>query len=229
MTWISLGQFELINIWQFTKSFEGEIFRVKHQLNGDDYSAVRGVIAQGFEDTQVNVFNPKLFSYREESEIFAFYFPIGLSQHSLCFKRLDASKSNWIIDVEVFQSENPQDNLNNYLITRFGEATAMSLVPLLFSGSTTPKSYEQKLVKNKPTKILNENDSRTELRINSTGQPVMLTTGFDETSKPEEVLLRMPPNYYHNEVASSAGIYKGAIYAIAQEETYLYITEFSAK
>lgn len=230
MPWNLLGNFDLKQHWQFTAPSEGEIFRVSHQLTFDKETSVRGVIAQGFEDSQVNIFNPKLFSYREETEIFTFYFPLGLKQHSLCFKRLDVNDSQWLVNVEVFQSENSEDNLNNYLLARFGaEINQMSLFPLLFSGSTTPEDHHKKLPANKPTKIISANDSRTELRFYSTGHPILLTTGFDEANKPLATLVRMPPNYHHHDVITSAGMYKGDVWAVSEHETYLHAIEFSAK
>lgn len=230
MTWINLGSFDLINKWQFTKSLEGEIFRIKHKLIGDDYSPVRGVIAQGFEDTEVNVFNPKLFSYREESEIFAFYFPIGLNQHSLCFKRLDTAESKWVINVEVFQSKNDQDNLNNYLITRFGENVLnMALYPRLYSGSLEVDSIEVKLVANQAKKIKDKNLSRSAIKVITGGHAVILTTGFDADNKPIALLDKIPPNYNYEKEASSAGIYQGEVWALAAEETYIDVIEYSAK
>lgn len=230
MPWIALGQFDLVDKWQFTRSLEGEIFRIKHKLTGDDYSSVRGVIAQGFEDTQINVFNPKLFTYKEEREIFAFYFPIGLNQHSLCFKRLDTAKSKWVINVEVFQSENDQDNLNNYLITRFGENILnMALYPRLYSGSLAVKSAEIKLVTNQAKKVRDKNLSRTAIKIITSGHPVVLTTGFDVDGKPIALLDKVPPNYNYEKEASSAGIYQGEIWAISGEETYIDVIEYSAK
>ena len=133
------------------------------------------------------------------------------------------------IFVDVFQVI-PQENLNNYLTARFGADTInMSLYPLLFSGSTTPKDYDKKIPANKQTKIITENDSRTELRFYSTGHPILLTTGFDESGNALATLCRMPPNYHHHDVITSAGMYKGDVYAISEGETYLYATEYSAK
>lgn len=241
MPWEKLGIFFIKDDWTLTKPVEGELFRIKHfKIYKSDKYYLKGVIAQAFKDSfGINTFDHKRFGYRPDPEIFEFYFPVGLGEHSLAFKRLDASDISWRIEVEVFYSNNPTEDYQNYIANRFGNTaitqfnqtliTNMALYPLLFSGSTTPKSSEIKLSANKVTKVLSNNDSRTEVRIQSTGHPVLLTTGFDETGKPLEVLLRIPPNYYYQDVITSAGIYKGDIYALSATETYIYTTEFSAQ
>lgn len=230
MSWVSLGSFKLVNNWQFSAPSEGEIFRINHELIQNNGNSVRGVIAQGFEDERVNIFNPKLFSYREETEIFTFYFPLGLKQHSLCLKRLDAVKSDWLVNVEVFQSGNAQNNLNNYLISRFGEtAVNMALYPLLYSGSVTPTSNKIKLESNKPVKLRSENTGRTQIRIRTSGHAVLLATGFNESGSPLVVLEECPPNYLYVDQASSAGMYQGEIWAVSEHETHVSYTEYSAQ
>lgn len=243
MPWNSLGYFNLTNDWSFSKSVEGEIFRLIHQpINNSPKDSLRGVIAQGFIDanSEVNKFNPQLFTYGRESEIFPFYFPVGLSEHSIIIKRLDKNPNDWVVEAQVFYAENPAQDYENYLISRFGKEAILSfsqtttnnmtLTPLLFSGSTTPKSQiNRKLSSKKPERILQENEARTEIRIWSSGQPVMLTTGFDDSGEPLELLVKMPPNYYHQDVITTAGMFKGEIWAISEVETYIDIVEYSAK
>lgn len=246
MPWQFLGEFELINDWIFSHSVEGEIFRIIHRpiANLSRETSLRAVIAQGFlDDAGLNRFSSKIFTYNKELEVFTFYFPVGLSEHSIILKRLDRNSIPWIVTLEMFFSDNPEEDYQNYLITRFGSNTIeqfsqtlitqsinnMSLYPLLFSGSTTPKSDSEKLTANTPRKILAANDSRTQIRLYSTGHPILLATGFDESGEPLEEILRMPPNYYHEDVITSAGMYKGDIYAISELETNIHVIEFSAK
>lgn len=161
MPWQSLGEFELINDWIFSQSVEGEIFRVIHRpISG--YSreiSLRAVIAQGFlDDAGLNRFSSKIFTYNEELEVFTFYFPVGLSEHSIIFKRLDKNSIPWLVELQMFVADNPEEDYQNYLITRFGTnaiaqfsqnlinntVSNMSLYPLLFSGSTKPESETKK-------------------------------------------------------------------------------------
>jgi hypothetical protein len=234
MAWIYLGEFQLTYNWQFTKTVQGEIFRIKHRLINFDSeikkSSIRGVLAQGFiEESNVNVFNPKLFSYRDEVEIFALYFPQGLNNHSFCFKRLDINVNNWFVTIEVFQGTN-QQNLNNYLTTRFGEtATKMALYPRLYSGSLDPESEEVKLVAGQIKKVVSTNFSRAGIKIITTGHSVLLTTGFNADKQPIAILDKIPPNYNFEKEASSAGIYQGEIWALCSEETFITVIEYSAK
>lgn len=243
MPWRSLGEFKLVKTWLFSESVEGEIFRVRHKIINDlPQESLRAVIAQGFidEDRKPNKFGSKIFTYGEELQVFTFYFPEGLSKHSIILKRLDQSPIDWIVEVEVFYSDNPEQDYQNYITNRFGKAAInyfsqnfitnnMALYPLLYSGSTTPNSHSHKLLKDKGVKIASENQSRTELRIQSSGHSVMLCTGFAEDGKPLEILLRVPPNYYYQDVITSAGIYKGEVWAICDKETLIHVTEFSAK
>ena len=230
MPWQSLGEFELINDWIFSSSVEGEIFRVIHEPipNYSRETTLRAVIAQGLlDDAGLNRFSSKIITYNEE--------------HSIIFKRLDKNNIPWIVELQMFASDNPIEDYQNYLITRFGtnvinqfsqtlitqSITNMGLYPLLSTGSTTPKSEFKKLLANKPAKILNKNDSRTQIRLYSSGNAILLANGFDETGKPLEEILRMPPNYYHEDVVTSAGMYKGDIWAISEAETYINVIEFS--
>lgn len=243
MSWKSLGKFRLGNDWIFSQSIEGEIFRVKHQsIDSLPTNTLRAVIAQGFIDAEgiANKFNPKIFTYGKEFEIFTFYFPVGISKHSIILKRLDKNSINWIIEVEVFKPDNPSEDYENYLTSRFGREAItqfsqtfvnnMTLTPLLFSGSTTPNSsIRKKLSANKPERIFHANEARTEIRVWSSGQPIMLCNGFDESGIPLELLSKMPPNYYHHDIISSAGMWKGDIWAVSEAETYIDYVEYSAK
>lgn len=246
MPWQSLGEFQLTKHWRFTDPVEAEIFRIFHRpVPNKPERTLRGVVAQGFidEDSHLNRFSSKLFTHGEDLEVFTFYFPAGLNEHSIIIKRLDDSQIDWFVRIEYYYSDNPTEDYQNYLLTRFGSnaitqfsqtlvnntISNMSLYPLLFSGSTKPKSQSEKLVESTPKKILSANDSRTQVRLYSTNQPILLATGFDEMGEPLEEILRMPPNYYHEDVITSAGMYKGDVYAVSESETNIHVIEFSAK
>jgi hypothetical protein len=132
MTWQSLGTITITSDWSFTSPVQGEIFRVKHHpITG--YSAdkfLKAAIAQSFVDEaqQVNIFDIRRLSYRNEAEILALYFPSGIGSQSICLKRLDTSPYTWQVDLEVFNLVNQVDDFNNYLISRFRE-----LMPLFNS------------------------------------------------------------------------------------------------
>ena len=240
MSWTSLGNYQLTDQWSFSEFVEGELFRLIHkQITNLPKNSLRGVIAQGFKNSQSKItkFKPSLFTYGEEYEIFPFYFPVGISKHSIILKRLDKYQVDWSIEVQMFKADNPTEDYQNYLISRFGKSAItqfhqsfnMALYPILFSGSTTPESNTIKLVANRPTKLLKSNDSRTQIRIYSTGQSVTLTTGFDESGKPLQILAILPPNYNFEDVITSAGMYKGDVYAISEKETYVTVIEFFAE
>ena len=232
MSWIFLGEFQPSKNWQFTTPVEGELFRVSHKLNRIDTfnkQLARGVLAQGFDDGRVNIFKNQLFTYKEEDEILALYYPQGLGERSLCFKRLDDSADEWSILVEVFQGT-AEENLNNYLTARFGaNVLDMALYPRLYSGSLDVESKELKLVAGQAKKIVDKNLSRTGLKVITTGHAVLLATGFDADGKPTAILDKVPPNYNYEKEASSAGIYQGEVWAFSEEETYITTIENSAK
>jgi len=240
MTWNSLGKFELSQDWTFSEPVEGEIFRIFHQPIEDlPKGSLRGVITQGFRDSQsfVNTFAPKLFTYGNDYELFSFYFPVGFSEHSIILKRLDNNPANWIVEVQVFQAENPTQDYENYLLSRFGreaitqfnQSLNMHLTPLLYSGSTAPESKTVTLKANHPVVIFPENEARTTIRMYSEGHPILLATGFDEAGKPLEVLAQLPPNYAYEDVISTAGMYKGNIFALCEQDSSVLAIEFSAK
>lgn len=235
MPWEKLGIFFITNNWTLTKPVEAELFRIKHfKIFQSNKYYLKGVIAQAFKDSfGLNTFGDKRLGYREQPEIFEFYFPVGLGEHSLAFKRLDESKVTWRIEVEFFYSENAQEDYLNYIQSRFGNInlgeTIMALYPRLYSGSLVPTSGEVKLLKDKPTKLLSANIGRQKLVVRTTGQSVLLATAFNETLQPVVTLEKIPANYNSELPQSNVGIYQGEVWAIASEETNISFTEFSAK
>lgn len=229
MPWTNLGTFNLTNHWVYSSPVEGEIFRITHH-SIEEYpeEGLRAVIAQGFHDAGLNVFKPKRFVYSNEIEVFNFYFPQGLEEHFLAFKRLDKSNTEWIITVELFHSDNPEDDLNNYLISRFGETAMSALYPRLNSGGLKPKSGDTVLSANVPKKILDNNIARGSYTFRTTSSRVTLATGFDEDNEPLITLEVVPPNYTYSMSATTAGMYQGEVWALSEEQTNVGFTEFSA-
>lgn len=235
MPWEKLGVFFVKDDWTLTKPVEAELFRIKHfKIYQSNKYYLKGVIAQAFKDSfGINTFGDKRFGYRNDPEIFEFYFPVGLGERSLAFKRLDNSEVSWRIEVESFYSENAEIDYLNYIQARFGninlEGITMALYPRLYSGSLTPNSEDIKILANKPNKILNENIARQKLVVRTTGQSIILATGFDENGKPIEILEKIPANYNSDLPSSSVGTYQGEVWVLSEEETYISFTEFSAK
>ncbi|AFY54394.1 hypothetical protein Riv7116_1853 [Rivularia sp. PCC 7116] len=238
MPWEKLGIFFIKPGWTLTKPVEAELFRIKHlKIYQADKYYLKAAIAQAFKvGFDLTTFNTRRFSYRTEPETFEFYFPPGLGEHSLAFKRLDDSPVSWRIEAEYFYSENPLEDYQNYINNRFGQPALnqfnqdmSALYPRLFSGSTTPNSGGVSLKAGEPKKVLNENLGRTEFNIRSKGHPVILATGFDEAGKPLVVLEEMPPNYSYNHSATTAGLYKGEVWAIAEQDTSVSFTEYIAQ
>lgn len=229
MAWTDIGTIEVRRDWNFTNATESEIFRISHLFPNSETN-LRAAVAQGFlENGKANIFNPKIIFRRDEVEIFTFYFPAGISSHSLGIKRLDTTEATWTVKVESWQSNNASENFSNYLISRFGDELMSQIYPRLFSGSTTPSSGSISLKAGNPVKLVSENLGRTELSIRSSGHPVLLATGFDENGVPLAVLEEMPPNYSYVSVATTAGLYKGEIWAVSQEDTKVSYTQYVAQ
>lgn len=230
MPWQSLGQFQLIDEWIFSSPVAGEIFRISHQSIGnanDKY--LKAVVAQGFDDGKVNIFNPQRLSYRPESEIFTFYFPAGIAQQKLLFKRLDQTDIDWIIEAEVFLAGDSQEDFANYIIARFGE-----LMPL-FPGSNKveTKRYqytantEDKAVGAIGSKIIAENEYRRAASIfNSSSLPVTIGLRNNEQGVVTAILAVIPPKGIYELPLANDGIYTGDIYACAGSDASVEATEF---
>ena len=242
MPWERLGIYLIKSNWTLTKPVEAELFKIKHfKIYQSDKHYLKAAIAQAFKaDNELTTYNNKRFSYRTEPETFEFYFPPGLGEHSLAFKRLDDSPVSWRIEAEYFYSENPLEDYQNYINNRFGQSALnnfnqeiinnmSALYPRLFSGSTTPSGGVKTLQAGKPEKVLSENLGRTEYTIRSKGHPVLLATGFDEQGKPLAILEEMPPNYNYNHNATTAGLYKGEVWAVSEQDTKITFTEYVAQ
>ena len=230
MTWNILGTYFVKKDWSFSKIVSGEVFRIKHYLsNYKNNEYLKGAIAPAFVDSKgTNIYNPKRFSYRKDLEIFTFYFPVGIEEQKIAFRRLDDSSAIWKIQIDLLESSQ-NENLVTYVVNNYREELLMALQPRLYSGEAFPKSSDISLSNDQPKRILKANASRVGLTVRSTGQPVILATGFDDNGEPLAVLEKMPPNYNFDFDATLAGAYKGEVWALAGSDTEVSYTEFSTE
>ena len=122
MPWQSLGILTLTKDWVYTLPVVGELFRFTHfPVDNRNERYLKGAVCQGFFDDGLNIFDRRLPTWREEKEAMLFYFPSGLNEHFLAFKRLDENSIVWNIKAEVFLSTTAQEDFANYVIARFGE------------------------------------------------------------------------------------------------------------
>lgn len=247
MPWINLGTYTLNDEWQMTSPIEGEIFRVTSQEIpnlGNTY--VKGVIAQAFDEGGINIFNPKILSYRSELEIFPFYFPVGIALQSLAFKRLDSDPNPWIIQAEVFQSNNSSEDLNNYLVGRFGDVLPLlqSINTITTPTMTTPSldlSPNYRSVNNiggslQCGLLIPANPNREYILIRTAKDPLFLFTdefivdgqGQPDYFQPITFLQELSQRQESSFIRSPRGIYKGAIYARQARLEPITYTEYSA-
>ncbi|MEM7554085.1 MAG: hypothetical protein AAF378_08290 [Cyanobacteria bacterium P01_A01_bin.84] len=229
MTWNTLGTYFVRKDWSFSKIVSGEIFRVKHYLsNHKNNEYLKGVIAPAFVDFKgTNIYNPKRFTYRKDIEIFTFYFPVGIEEQKIAFRRLDNSSAIWKIQIDLLESSQ-NENLVSYVINNYGDQLLMALQPRLYSGEAFPKSEDVELIKNQPKRVMTANTSRIGLTVRSASHPVILATKFDSEGQPLAVLEKMPPNYNFDFDGALAG-YKGEVWAIAESDTEISYTEFSSE
>jgi hypothetical protein len=239
MPWLSLGTFQLTNDWTCTEPVNGEVFRITHQpiINQDD-KYLKAVVAQGFEDTKLNIFNPQRLSYRTECEIFTFYFPSGIAQQRFYLKRLDFSNIDWLIDVEVYQSTQVVDDFSNYIITRFGE-----LMPLFNTASngeiSTKKeklganNFTKPFVTTTVTPLVPENLNRRSLIIYNPSKIATATialTQVEGTNNVAGVIAEVAPRSLYELPTSGDGSCFGGALVVKTDKTdnsaLLQITEF---
>lgn len=227
MPWESLGTISVTDDWQFTAPVEAEIFRLTQlSVIGDYQDIPRGVVAQGFQDSVVNIFSPKIFTYRDESEIFLFNFPFGIQQHSLCLKRLSKENINWSIQAEYFTSENASEDYANYLLARYGELPDMSnYYSRELSVNLQPVAGGKDINAGVVTSLLDENPKRAYLTIRATSQSVALYAGKDESNNGVTLIAQLDPGEIYN-IPVAGGIYRGPIYAQVPNDSTVNFTEF---
>lgn len=241
MPWHSLGQFQLIDEWSFSQPVIGEIFRISHRLiDNVSNKYLKAVIAQGFDDGKINIFNPQRLSYRLESEIFTFYFPSGIARQKIAFKRLDQTNIDWVIEAEVFLSDSTQENFANYIISRFGE-----LMPLFDTAAKTSFSIEKEnieaTVSTQPiqtgvAQLVQVNGKRRGLSIYNPSFATVtigcsITEVDGETTLEGVLAIISPGKIYELPVSGDGSCYSGQILGKADNEDVensLQITQFEA-
>ncbi|PAX60040.1 hypothetical protein [Brunnivagina elsteri] len=230
MAWLALGEINLTQDWEFTIPVVGEVFRIIHKpINNTDNKYLKAVVAQGFVDEKLNIFNPQRLSYRSESEIFTFYFPSGIAQQKLCLKRLDYTDIDWIIEAEVYQAANPLEELSNYLKARFGETTIMDYLVSTSSGfrSVFPTTVETMAEFSDVTEIVGRNPNRLHLIIRAGLQEISLFTNIAADGSGLNLIEKVPAGQLFI-LPNNGGIYKGDIFAqSAVAASDISITEYA--
>lgn len=227
MSWVSLGEINLTQDWSFTPPVMGEVFRIIHKsVNNIENKYLKAVVAQGFVDEKLNIFNPQRLSYRDESELFTFYFPSGIAQQKLCLKRLDITDIDWIIEAEVYQAANPLEELSNYLKSRFGDTTmadylvsasvaSPSVRPTTWSGNTKTATADL---------LVAENASRVCLVVRATDRELTLYAARNQDGSGNTLIERIPAGQIFI-LPNVGGIYKGNVYC--QSKTVDSIVSFT--
>jgi hypothetical protein len=223
MAWESLGIVNLNKEWAFTIPVNAEIFRVQHIfLSNSKKEYLKAVIGQGFIDEKLNIFDTRRLTYREETEIFQFSFPLGLDAHSLFIKRLDDSSLDWSIEIEAFVSSSIEQDFLDYLTTRFG-----NFMPLfsraIFNESPEPEYKlvasancgDKALIKDTLTMLVDETPNRKTLTLqNKSSAQVVIGVAADPATNAitvEKIVLQ-PTDYYEFQTAGELA-YAGKVWA----------------
>jgi hypothetical protein len=230
MSWVTVGSFKLTQDWTFSLSVQGEIFRVTHSpVNNPENLYLKAVIASAFIDEyqEVNIFDPKRLTHREEKEIFTFYNPTVVSTNLIGLKRLDKNNIDWIINLEVYQADAQSDDFNNYLITRFGDIMEYLVNRSGGNSSVTPttNTFNPKVAT--VEKLVPANSNRAYLIIRAMDKAINLFTekqangdgkNLIESVKSGEIFI----------LPTGSGIYKGEIFVQAiGADTTISFTEYS--
>ena len=237
MSWRDLGIVEVQKKWLFTSPTNSEIFRLS-SFSPSRAVKLRAAVAPGFlgEEDKPNIFNPRIIFNQEEAALFVFYFPVGLSSHSLGLKRLDTVEAIWRVRVESWEPESDADGFANFLIAKFGtdlkvlEDYFMSLYPRGEQESKDlalmPKSKRKVLKKSTPKRLIGENKARRQLTVRTGMYGITLATEFVDGA-PVEVIENIPANHNFNLPGSEKAFYQGEIWAICHVETNVEFTEYS--
>ncbi|HIK27960.1 MAG: hypothetical protein N3E45_17135 [Oscillatoriaceae bacterium SKW80] len=234
--WRYLGRFQLKDKWQILPARNFEIFRVKHQpISNPANKYLKGVIAGAIlEGEPINLISPQRLSYREESEIFTFYFPEGIGEKRLLFKRLDSTPDlKWEVLVEYYEpSSSVNEDFANYIINRFRD-----LMPLFTNVSTSlatikynliPVSTTVAVVNNTPVLLIAANTLRRGLTIeNPTNKEMIL--GFQiSNNQLQQRWLEIPPrSFFEMPTGADGSCYTGAIFVLPGISGSLTVVEFS--
>lgn len=232
MSWVSLGSFHLTQDWQFTLSVTGEIFRIKHlPVIKAENTYLKGVIASVFVDEykEVNVYEPKRLTYREEKEIFTFFYPSQISNVNLIgFKRLDKNTNiDWIIEAEVYQADNQAGDFDNYLLTRFGDVLMYLINRSGGSSIVSPNSDNFGAKVATVDRLLQSNVGRKHLVIRAADRPVNLYAVKKPDGSPDKFIERVNAGEIFL-LPNVGGIYTGEVFvqAIGGDTTISY-TEYA--
>ena len=215
--WRTIGTFYLDKSWQYSNPVQGEIFRVRSSyIDNFNNQYLKGVVASIFvdDDSIINLVESRRLSYRLEPDIFTFYFPPGLGDQRIGVKRLDDTTLNWAINVDVFQSANPVDDFENYLISRFGNSLG-EIMSVYNRGVAfvphTPASARVELNSREKKKILDANSKRRNLTLTNGSSLILVCDGFQENGAPKTVLYTLQPNEEYNFPVNN-GLYQGEIH-----------------
>jgi hypothetical protein len=193
---------------------------------------LKAVISPCFVDTGVNLLSPKRLSYREENEIFLFYFPNGIAVQQIAVKRLDTTPIDWNIQIEVYKAA-LSDEFNNYVITRFGE-----LMPLF--GGSADNAFSPLLASSSAFNIgetalvisaVNDNRRAVSIFCKSGTFPLRIGIASVDVSGKQRVsgiLAEIEKGGIYELPIASDSLYTGVLYAECTKGTaQVEITEFS--
>jgi hypothetical protein len=229
MGWVSIGSFNLTREWVFTQPIDAQIFRIKHtaELGSFKNSYLKAVVATAFidEGQEVNIFEPKRLSYRQEREIFTFYYPAGIRQQTLAFKRLDKTDFNWIIEAEFFRADSQQDDFANYLTTRFGEIM-FYLIERGGASNINPNSGNFG-AKTTVERLLEANSNRRALIIRTSNHRVEIYAGKNQDGTGKTLIESVGPNGLF-QLPNNNGVYQGDIFVQSKSnESQISYTEYN--
>ena len=226
MPWESIGIYTLRNDWVLTPPIIGEVFRIKHlPIYNPENKYIKAVFAQSFNDAGFNIFEPKRLSYRTEPEVFIHYFPTGINQRHLAFKRLDENLNIfWRIQAEVFSTGDTEKDLANLLISRITEF--MSIYSRGSAG-LTPRSGESPLVANTPLLLIRADSKRQMAVIRTSDAAVKIYAALDDQGAPTGMLESLEANETF-EFPVEQGVYRGDVYVVSDVDTRVNYTQYVA-
>ena len=226
MPWQSLGDFSLTDQWQTTPSVTGELFRIKHSSIPEGVPTPRAVIAQSFLDEQsvFNTFESQLLTYKQEVESFSFYFPNGLTEHSIAIKRLDNFQFPWNLTIETFVPENDTQAVE---LNKFYELIVLLNsvpIPVTTMGTNLTPSYNNVfVVRRKSSLLVPANANRKELIIrNPNSKDLILGFSVDDNNVLKEELWEVGKK----ETFRLPIAYRGDIYCKSSFTGVVYVCQF---
>ncbi len=231
MSWVTVGSFKLTQDWTFSLSVQGEIFRVTHSpVNNPGNLYLKAVIASAFIDEyhEVNIFDPKRLTHREEKEVFTFYNPTVVSTNLIGLKRLDKNNIDWIINLEIYKANTQSDDFSNYLTTRFGDI--MEYLVNRNSGGNSNVNPVTTIFTGKAVEVLkmtNANPNRAYLIIRASDKAVNLFTEKQANGEGKNLIESIKSGELFI-LPTGSGIYKGDIFVQAVGgDSIVTVTEYS--